>query len=562
MPHNGLLGASAGPPQIIRQSITDSFIYYGKRRTIFLKMVFYHPKKVGSRHYRYFVYAVAGHRCQGVVQWLLNDEVVTVDAGAVTSGKYAGKAWLWFQRGLASETANATFVSECDGKWTADHKGNGVAAIYAKFEMTDEVVEAGFATPSAVIEGKDDIRDPRDDSEGYQNNAALVFYDWMAIPREEGGFGAYPDEIPDDAWISSQANVCDEDVTIEGGSEKRYALDGIVVTGASPADIRDSLVVNCAGSFTYAGGKFLMRPGYWVPPSETLSEDDLSGPITVSPFMTGDVTANRVEGTFVDPAANYLGAPFAAKELPDVTDIRQMDLDLGWITSKYRAERVANIMLLRAAAEKTVTWPMNIAGLKVQALDTVHLGTSRYGLSNYAFTVTNWGMSADFGVVLSLREENEEIYADPAEVAVAAPPSIATPETIVTDSELVSLVSTSFVTDADPADGLLQGTDTTITIEAHTRTYNDKAVSVTGGALTGLTAETVYHVYYDDADRAGGTVTYTATTNPQDAATSPAFPDRHYVGSLSTDVSGGTGTSGGGSSPPGWGGGDWNTPIP
>jgi hypothetical protein len=69
-------------------------------------------------------------------------------------------------------------------------------------------------------------------------------------------------------------------------------------------------------------------------------------------------------------------------------------------------------MLKRAQCEKTVLWPMNIMGLNVAAMSTVQLDSSRYGLSNYAWTVSNWALSADYGAVLSLREENEEIYDD------------------------------------------------------------------------------------------------------------------------------------------------------
>jgi hypothetical protein len=184
-------GNQVGPPQVFRQAITDAFIVYGKRRVGGL-MVFFHSIQGGTgAHFRYFVVAVAGHRVQGVVQWMLNDENVSVDgAGKVTSGKYANNAWLWFQRGQASETANSTFVAECGGKWTANHKGNGVAAIYAKFKLTDDVVQAGMPNITAVITGKDDIHDPRTGTDGYTNNGPLVFYDWMQIPREEGGFGA------------------------------------------------------------------------------------------------------------------------------------------------------------------------------------------------------------------------------------------------------------------------------------------------------------------------------------------------------------------------------------
>ena len=424
-PKVGGVSRTDASPTVFRQSITQSFIVYGRRRVGGL-LVFFHGRKAGGKHYRYFVIACAGHRCAGNPAWMLGDETVTVDGtGKVTSGKYANAAWLWFQRGLASETANATFVAESGGKWTAAHKGNGIAAIYAKFEMTEAVVQAGMPNITAVIDGRDEVSDPRTGTTGYSNNASMVFYDWLKMPREEGGFGAYPDEIPDDDLLSAWANVCDEDVSLDtGGTEKRYALDGVIVTGAAPSEIREALVVNCAGSFTYSGGKFLMRPGYYVPPSETLSEDDLAGPIKVSAFLTGDITANLVEGSYVDPATGYQGQPFAAQTLPGITNVRQIDLELGFITSKTRAERVARIALKRAEAEKSVSWPMNIMGLKVQALDTVQLGTARYGLSNYAWTVSSWGMSADFGVALQLREESPDIYGEPVQVAPPVVPVI------------------------------------------------------------------------------------------------------------------------------------------
>jgi hypothetical protein len=128
---------------------------------------------------------------------------------------------------------------------------------------------------------------------------------------------------------------------------------------------------------------------------------------------------------------------------------------------------------------------------------------------------------------------------------------------------LSQLVLSSYVTDADPLDGLMQATDASITIEAHTRNYSDKSVSVTGDTLTEdvdsnpLSADTLYHIYYDDGGRQGGVAIYHATTIPADAANSAATPFRHYLGSIKTDVVGGTGTVEGGQIPPGWQEGKW-----
>jgi hypothetical protein len=566
MPVPGVPSSRNGTPGMFRQSISESFIVYGRRRVGGM-LAFFHARKIsGDGHYRYFVIAVAGHRCAGNVSFMLNDESVTVDgSGLVGTGKYQDAAWLWFQRGEEAETANATFVAECGGRWTVNHKGNGIAAIYAKFKMTDDVVEAGMPNISAIIDGKDDILDPRDDDEKFTNNGILVFYDWMKMPREEGGFGAWPEEIPDDDWISAQANICDETPDIDDGP--RYALDGVIVTGAPPEEIRTVLTVNCAGTFAYSGGKFWMRPGYYVPPTLTLSEDDLNGPIRVDPFLPGDQAANEVHGTYVDPG-KYQGVPFNTQRvLPAPTDIRQMDTDFAFITSRYRAERVGAIMLNRAQAEKTVTWPMNIVGIKTEAMDTVMLGTERYGLSNYAWTVTGWSMTSDYSVVLQLREESPEIYDPPETSEPEAAPAIAVAEEVIPRTENSMRILNSFVTDADPADGLIQGTDTQLTVENHTRTYPDKTVPVTGAVITTLNDGTTpiasnvkYHIYYDDEDRLGGAVTYQVTTVSQDATNTPDNPHRHYVGSLPTDVPGGSGTSGGGSSPPGWDGDDYHEP--
>lgn len=398
-------------PINFRNAVSNSFIIIGKRRQGG-KMVFYHPK---GKQFRYFIWASAGHRCKGVTKWYLNDEVVTVDgSGKVTSGVYANHAWLWFGRGsYDTDETPAGWRAETDGKWTTDHIGYGIAKIYAKFEMTKDIVTAGMPTMSAEIEGADDIRDPRTGARGYTNLATPAFYWWMSLPREEGGFGAADDEIPDDDLLSAWTNVCDENVDNgAGGTEKRYAFDSLIEVGAPPSQIRDTFVTCCAGGFTFSEGVFLLRPGYWVPPSASLDERDLAGGIRVSPMLDAEAVATEVSGTFVDPEDLYQPGPIPTR-LIAAADIRQVDYDLPHITSHTRGQRILEIMLRRAQCEKRVTWPMNIAGLETRALQVVQLATSRYGLSNYAWAVDGWSLSQDFGVSLGLREENPGIYAEP-----------------------------------------------------------------------------------------------------------------------------------------------------
>jgi hypothetical protein len=123
--------------------------------------------------------------------------------------------------------------------------------------------------------------------------------------------------------------------------------------------------------------------------------------------------------------------------------------------------------------------------------------------------------------------------------------------------ELGALITGRAMVDVDPPDGMIQATDASITVEGHTAEYFDKNVSVTGTTLTteddGTTAiapETRYHLYYDDAARVGGAVDIKATQGITQAVNSAANPGRHYVGSITTDVVGGSGVQGGGASPP------------
>jgi hypothetical protein len=401
--------STSATPSIFRQSVSNSFIIYGKRRVGGL-MIFFHPR---GKRYRYFVIAVAGHQCKGVQRWWLGDEVVSVNsAGMVTSGKYAGNAWLWFYRGTPDQVAHPTFVAETEGKWTSAHRGRGTALIYAKFYLTNDIVQAGMPNITAEVEGKDDILDPRTGLRAYTRNALQVFYDWMTIPREEGGFGCYDDEIDWD-WVAAQSNVSDELVDTPAGQERRYEFDSYIQTGAAPSEVRDTFVTCCAGKFTYSGGKMLLRPGYYVPPSTTLQEQDLAGAITVPALLDGDQIGNQVTGTYIEPD-QYQASDVPTREILQ-DDVRQLSYDLPHITSHYRGQRILEYYLRKAQAERQVTWPMNIMGIAVSTLDTVQLATSRYGLSNYAFQVTSWGLSQDFSVGLQLEEHNAEMFEfDPA----------------------------------------------------------------------------------------------------------------------------------------------------
>lgn len=546
---------SAGKPAPInfRQAVGNSWIVIGLRR-VGGQLVFFHPRRVGKDHFRYFIFACAGHRCAGQTGWYLNDEAVTVNgSGMVTSGPYANAAWLWFGRGQkdVDETPGG-WRAETDGKWTTDHVLYEVAKIYAKFKMTDAVVEAGMPTISAIVQGSDEIVDPRTGEAGWTDLAVPAFYWWMRLPREEGGFGLEADEIPDDDLLSAWTNICDEDVPLAGGgTEKRYTFDSLIETGSEPSKVRQTFELCCAATAADIGGVYHMRPGYWVGPSATLLERDLTGGFRLPLLGDPQQYATEATGTYIDPASAYQSQPVPTRSTASDSP-RQLNFDLAHVSSHTRGQRILEIMLRRSQCDRRMTWPMNIAGIEITAMQTVQCDTSRYGLSNYAFVVDDWSLTQDFGVTLQLREENEDVYywttamelpkSGTAAPDVAAP--IAAPGTIqaaIANSYPVGLT----ITAADDGD---------IVISNHTRRYTDghPDVAVTGATIaSGLAAGTFRAIGYDDDDRSGGAVTYALYANDIDARVSSANPGRHYVGYVVVPTAGSPPAEGGGATPPG-----------
>lgn len=141
--------------------------------------------------------------------------------------------------------------------------------------------------------------------------------------------------------------------------------------------------------------------------------------------------------------------------------------------------------------------------------------------------------------------------ADAANAAAAAADAAATSaQNAADEAAAATAISNSYPTGLTLT-GTDAGSDATVSISAHTRVYGDgTSVSVNSGTITGLAYSTDYYVYYDQASRAGGTVSYQATTTITTAAQTG---DRHTVGKVTTPAAGSPPNTGNQVEPPGVG---------
>jgi hypothetical protein len=134
--------------------------------------------------------------------------------------------------------------------------------------------------------------------------------------------------------------------------------------------------------------------------------------------------------------------------------------------------------------------------------------------------------------------------------ATAANAAATTANTAAVAITSASALANSFVANFTPP--MISAASTgVVTIAAHNRTYgNGTTVAVSGGSVaTGQVNPTVVYIFYDQASRAGGAVTYQYSTDEADVA---QIGNRHSVGAVTIPAAGSA--SGGYARPPGYGG--------
>lgn len=132
--------------------------------------------------------------------------------------------------------------------------------------------------------------------------------------------------------------------------------------------------------------------------------------------------------------------------------------------------------------------------------------------------------------------------ADAANAAAAAADAAAiAAQGAADDASAVAAITNSGVSGVTIT-GTDAGASATVNITAHTRIYGDGTiVAVNSGSVTTLSYSTLYYIYYDQPSRAGGAVTYVATTSQTTAAQTG---DRHLVGQVTTPAAAAPDTGG------------------
>lgn len=526
---------------------------------------------------------------------LANYAAVTFSSGEAT-GYYADYWWRDTQLGARPEADALTPNFSGAPRWGTSYKLSGFCAVGHNFKWSKRGKRFGggqLPIVGEIVRGVK-VYDPRLDStfpggSGSQRITDESTWAYSANPALHAlayAYGRYVNGKKvigvdlgsasiDRASVVAWANVCEAN---------GWTLGGTIYEGAGQSKWDNLKRICQAGGAqpVLAGG--ILRFDFQSPRTSlaTITRDDLAaGPIRDSLGRGWKDRHNTIVPRYRSEAHQWeivQAAPIAVSAFVTEDGESKVDeVEFGLVTDKDQAAELATYEIWQRREIGPITLPLkaHFRGYTPGDCFTLAAELSPTGaalkvvLRRRAIDVASGAVNCTF------EAESDAKHTAALGSTATAPSTISFPTPEELDDtwalnsqgsgELGALITSRAMVDADPSDGLLQATATSITIETHTAQYFDRSVSVTGATLTteddgttAIAAETRYFIYYDDALRAGGAVAFKATQLLTDALNSDTNPGRHFVGAITTDVTGGSGVSGGGQPPPYVPPGDWD----
>ncbi|WP_447896057.1 phage tail tip fiber protein [Vreelandella sp. GE22] len=312
---------------------------------------------------------------------------------------------------VSGPTAPNAYMLEHSPDWRDTMIGRGLTYVRMTLKYDPEFFASGIPDVLFEYRARNDVYDPRTDASGYSDNAALVIL-WYVRNR----LRVPDDEILWDTFIDA-ANICDEPITNPNGSvERRYAISGGFRADERKDRVQADLMAACAGSLLRVGGKIGLQVGAYYGPAEfTIDEDMIVGAVTGQTETSRADAVNTMRGTFISREQRWVETDYPAVSVAEWVeeDGGQIEdsLNLRFVSSPYRAQRLANIELRRKRAGGRLELPLNFRGYACRPGRVVRVELPSLNISG-EFAVVDWDFSGENGCKVKLRAEQPEIYDD------------------------------------------------------------------------------------------------------------------------------------------------------
>jgi hypothetical protein len=375
------------------------------------------------------IIVLAAHEVEEIGSIYFDDQIVGMTNEDVTSAPFYDHVKVYKHLGNqtsatdafanSTESLDTTLHAEDGISVGSDFIGKGIAYLYCRFEYDQDAFVNGLPTVTASVKGKKVVSTINgvEQPPAWSNNAAWIIRDFLT-----SSYGLNDDQI-DYAFFEAAADVCNDEP--DNRQNFKYTIDGVIDLDQPIGDVLEDMMTPCAGSLFWGGGKWKLIAGEWVEPTKTLTLDDLRSPINLKTKTSTRDNFNRVSGTFIDAANDYVTTDYppvsgsANGFLAEDNDVEStLDFPLPLTTMSARAQRIAKQALFRGREQMTLNADFSLDAMDLEVGDVVNLRNERYGWgegNEKSFEVLGWRLNAnaDTGALhvnLDLKETSEASF--------------------------------------------------------------------------------------------------------------------------------------------------------
>ena len=337
-------------------------------------------------------------------------------------------------------------------EWSESHILKDHAYIYLTLKYNRDAYDRGMPNVSCVVEGKNDIYDPRSGSFGYTRNHALVVLDQLL---NVNGFRVEADEYLAQTFIDG-ADICDEQVPAISGTEPRYTVDGTLSFAQAPTENMVSLLKSGAAVLNFDQGVWQYVPGAYIVPLErhSFNESDLVGGVTFQSGASKADIVNTAKGSFLDPDQDFEKVQYLFIQPSAYVDLDgeelAVEVNAPFSTSSSMARRLAKLQIEQSRFGLRCQVSLKMHAMDLIAGDRITLSIARLGWVDKVFRVIPGGssLSLDSGVQLSLVEDAPSVWdwTEGEALAIAPPPALILPDQNINAPTDLAIVESLYTT--------------------------------------------------------------------------------------------------------------------
>lgn len=475
-----------GRQRTVRSTVEPQKLVYGE--TMVSGPLTYAQVSGAHNKYLHQVVALAGHELTSIQAVYLDDKSIDLtntnvydtsqqtEPYSVRSGFFGPKTnesgtsetvvYIDYRLGASSQTAYAGLLADnvTSNEYLSTHRGDGIASLYTRWTIHEGSAETwdavgGVQNIKAVVRGKK-IYDPRldvnagnsagdnpttaayvvysdntlstgssvgdYDRSNQGQNPALILADYLMDSKF--GLGLSASKIDWDSIVAA-ADHCDQLVAIPtSATQKRFFGSGVIFGNDEHKKSIEKILSAMNGTLVYSQGKYIVRAGVYFAATETLTEDDLIGPVQITTSIPKADRINTIKGVFIDPSENYKDMEFGPVTVSgavarDNGETLTEELKLPFTSNRYAAQRIAKKIIHRSFLQTTIQVPVNLKGMRIAIGDRVNVTLSALNevdsgnWSPKIFKCVAWSFSenSDGGINLTLVEDDTARYVDPAE---------------------------------------------------------------------------------------------------------------------------------------------------